>query len=73
MHTEAIEPNQGAIMQQEDLENIIFTIKINGKFYFTKSLKEVDIFCKEYVSQIKSPLVQGLGELFSFCYVTTDN
>jgi hypothetical protein len=32
---------------QADLENIIFTFKVNKKFYFTKSLKEVDQFCKE--------------------------
>jgi hypothetical protein len=33
---------------QADLENIIFTFKVNKKFYFTKSLKEVDQFCKEF-------------------------
>lgn len=32
-----------------DPENVIFTFKVNKKFSFTKTLKEVEKFCKDYV------------------------
>jgi hypothetical protein len=50
-----------------DFDNIIFTFQINKKFYFTKTLIEVDQFCKEYTQLIKCPLVMAIGELFSYC------
>lgn len=53
---------------QADLENIIFTFKVNKKFYFTKSLKEVDQFCKEFSQAVKSPLILGLSDLFAFYF-----
>lgn len=49
------------------MENIVYTFKVNKRFYFTKSLKEVSAFCKEYTTKISNPLVKGIGELFSFC------
>ncbi len=28
----------------------------------------MDVFCREYIQEVKSPLVHGLGDLFSFCF-----
>ena len=65
---DCIQKNTGTIANGASLlnieENVIFTFQLNKKFYFSKTLKELDIFCRQYSSSVNNPLVKGIGELF---------
>lgn len=65
---DCIQKNTGTVaygMNSFDIEdNVIFTFQINKKFYFSKTLKELDLFCRQYSTSIKNPFVKGIGELF---------
>ena len=59
-------PRIPTVIEKSDVDNILFTFQVNKKVYFTKTLKEVEQFCLEYVNEVKSPLVKGISELFTF-------
>ena len=59
-------PRIPTVIEKSDVDNILFTFQVNKKVYFTKTLKEVEQFCLEYVNEFKSPLVKGISELFTF-------
>jgi|LauGreDrversion4_2_1035121.scaffolds.fasta_scaffold161823_3 hypothetical protein len=44
---DCIQKNTGGLKSEIE-ENVIFTFQINKKFYFSKTLKELQSFCKQY-------------------------
>lgn len=57
-----------SIQVQAETESVIFTFQINKCFVFQKTMREVEKFCKDITGEIKNPVIQQMGDLFSFCY-----